>query len=835
MRRETFVTGDAVNVAARLEQAAAPGRDPARRGDLPARPLAVEAERGRADRRQGQVGAGSRPTGSSRSRRPRRAPPARGAARRPAAELACSSRLRARPCAERRCRLVTLVGEPGVGKSRLAAELEPRVGRRGAGAARALPLLWRGDHVLAAGGDRASGGRRSRTRTRARRRGRGSPRCSRGERRRPGRERARAPPSASARGRRRPRRSPGRPAGCSSRSLASGPLLVLVDDLQWASRRCSSCCATCERCEDAPRSCCSASPVPSCSTSNKAGAPTCGWSRSRREAATALLDRLAARRTRAATPRALARRAGGNPLFLEELAALVARADGAEDDAADDACSALLAARLDRLPEPERAALERGVDRRRGLPPRRRRRALARGAARARSADSGALRRKELVRPAAPTSSARPPSASATSSSATPPTTAPPKKLRAELHERFADWLEQTAGERVPEYEEILGYHLEQAYRYREELGPVDDARSGACGAGVGAPLFSRGSGRQAARRLSGSRESPDARAALSDPTVMRIAPKSCSGCRGRDSTRRSRGRRFAAHEAVEAAAAAGDSGLEWRARLREATVNMWRGAPTDDLVRVATSALEVFDEIGYDRGAQAAWGSLQIAYSWRGRFAAAIDALDRCHEYRRRAGEPHQDGDFAYLAGALLFGPTPVEEAIVRGSGPAPRDGQRLHAGPTHAHAWVARSDGRPLRPRPRAIVSRPRHSTTLRASDGYGDNSANFAGSVKLLAERPAEAERILREGYRLLEDDTATKSSAAGGLAEALYQQGRDEEAEHSVRICEELSHPDDVEARPHGLQVRGKLAARRGAFEEGETLARAAVAVLDETDI
>jgi tetratricopeptide (TPR) repeat protein len=49
------------------------------------------------------------------------------------------------------------------------------------------------------------------------------------------------------------------------------------------------------------------------------------------------------------------------------------------------------------------------------------------------------------------------------------------KKLRATLHERFADWLEAIAGERVGEYEAILGYHLEQAYRYRVELGAVDD------------------------------------------------------------------------------------------------------------------------------------------------------------------------------------------------------------------------------------------------------------------------------------------------------------------------------------------------------------------------
>jgi hypothetical protein len=46
-----------------------------------------------------------------------------------------------------------------------------------------------------------------------------------------------------------------------------------------------------------------------------------------------------------------------------------------------------------------------------------------------------------------------------------------PKEVRAELHERFAEWLSEKAGDRIAEYEEILGYHLEQAYRHRRELG----------------------------------------------------------------------------------------------------------------------------------------------------------------------------------------------------------------------------------------------------------------------------------------------------------------------------------------------------------------------------
>ncbi len=51
-----------------------------------------------------------------------------------------------------------------------------------------------------------------------------------------------------------------------------------------------------------------------------------------------------------------------------------------------------------------------------------------------------------------------------------------PKETRAQLHERFAAWLERTAGERASELDEIIGYHLEQAHGYRAELGPGGDS-----------------------------------------------------------------------------------------------------------------------------------------------------------------------------------------------------------------------------------------------------------------------------------------------------------------------------------------------------------------------
>ena len=54
-----------------------------------------------------------------------------------------------------------------------------------------------------------------------------------------------------------------------------------------------------------------------------------------------------------------------------------------------------------------------------------------------------------------------------------------PKATRADLHERFAQWLVETLYN-VPELDEIAGWHLEQAVLYRRELSlPVDSALCG--------------------------------------------------------------------------------------------------------------------------------------------------------------------------------------------------------------------------------------------------------------------------------------------------------------------------------------------------------------------
>ncbi len=50
-----------------------------------------------------------------------------------------------------------------------------------------------------------------------------------------------------------------------------------------------------------------------------------------------------------------------------------------------------------------------------------------------------------------------------------------PKEARATLHERHARLLDARFGDRAIELDEIVGYHYEQAFQYRAELGSIDD------------------------------------------------------------------------------------------------------------------------------------------------------------------------------------------------------------------------------------------------------------------------------------------------------------------------------------------------------------------------
>jgi class 3 adenylate cyclase/tetratricopeptide (TPR) repeat protein len=184
----------------------------------------------------------------------------------------------------------------------------------------------------------------------------------------------------------------------------------------------------------------------------------------------------------------IAKAAEGNPLFVEEMVAMLIDDGLLEDEdgrtvaaaqlstiVVPPTITALLGARLDALAPGERAVLERGSVVGQGF---------LRGAIRELVPESepgttdehlNSLVRKGLIRPDRSTLPGEDAFGFRHMLIRDAAYDAMPKALRAELHERFATWLERIAGDRIAEQEEILGYHLERAYRFRGELGPVDD------------------------------------------------------------------------------------------------------------------------------------------------------------------------------------------------------------------------------------------------------------------------------------------------------------------------------------------------------------------------
>jgi tetratricopeptide (TPR) repeat protein len=113
---------------------------------------------------------------------------------------------------------------------------------------------------------------------------------------------------------------------------------------------------------------------------------------------------------------------------------------------------------------------------------------------------------------------------------------------------------------------------------------------------------------------------------------------------------------------------------------------------------------------------------------------------------------------------------------------------------------------------------------------------SAAETYAIVELLEGDPAAAERELRWGYESLEEmgDTVVTPVLAALLAQALYAQGRDEEGLRFSELSEEVAAPEDLSAHVQWRSARAKLLARGGRLEEGEALAREAVALAELTD-
>jgi predicted ATPase/class 3 adenylate cyclase len=533
----------------------------------------------------------------------------------------------------------------------------------------------------------------------------------------------------------------------------------------------------------------------------------------------------------------IAAAAEGNPLFVEQMVALLAEV-GSPGEAIPipPSIQALLAARLDRLTLEERAVLETAAVVGRGFW-----RGAVRDLAPPELRDVGthlmALVRKDLVEPDA---------SSITHEDAfrfrhvlirDAAYEGTPKERRADLHERFTTWIESNLPDRVTEREEIAGYHLEQAYRLRGELGPIGE-RERAIAARAADLLGSAGrralvlSDMPAAKSLLGRALELGGSDHPSRPSLLRelSAALWASGELRRSEALLS--------EALAAALAAGDRKLEWSARLEQgARRSLTATDATAELGRTADEAVGVFEELGDDLGLARAWLGLARVARVGCRFADSERAAERALAYADTAGDPNEAAKILdTLFTALLFGPTRADHASARcaefatSAGGSPLVEANAASSRAGLEAMLGNFDkARSLVARAASIYDELEHRL-------YRAGLSEVAGPIELWAGRPDAAEEELRHGYAILAEsgDTALVGYPALMLAETLLEQDREDEARSFAEVGKAAISPDDTFDQVLAHMVDARLRARAGDVPGAEADAGQAVELAAGTD-
>jgi class 3 adenylate cyclase/tetratricopeptide (TPR) repeat protein len=511
--------------------------------------------------------------------------------------------------------------------------------------------------------------------------------------------------------------------------------------------------------------------------------------------------------------------AGGNPLFVEEMLALLGESGG-DDLVVPPTIQALLAARLDQLPPGERIVLQCGSVEGESF---------HRGTVQVMAAEETdvpgqliTLVRKDLVRPDRAVLHGEDAFRFRHLLIRDAAYEALAKADRAELHQCFARWLEDRGADLV-ELHEIVGYHLEQAFRYRCELGPADQkARLLSAHAArhldaAGRRAMDRGDAAAAVSLLerAESLQLQEINVARQHTLIWGLAES------GRLDDAISRAARIA-----EACAAAGDRVGELRMRLAGAiwqlNIDPDRWLPA---LRTLTEEARPSIERNGDAAARAVLEHAAGYFDYyRCQHGAAFAALTRAMDCARQAGDLWYQASMRPMAAASIWqGPTPLSEAL----------------------RWLddAKAQTTTYQPRlevPRAIMlaelgrfdeARSLLSETIAELNERGlalvaAYSTLTAWRIEMLAGDDAAAERAARQGCDQLDrlGEHSWLSTQSCQLADALYTLGRYEEAEQWALRGLALGSKDDLATQHAGLRVRSRLLVRKGdinaAFELAE---------------
>ena len=536
--------------------------------------------------------------------------------------------------------------------------------------------------------------------------------------------------------------------------------------------------------------------------------------------------------------------AGGNPLFVEQMLSmliddgLLVRQDGGWIPAGDlssvtvpPSVAALLAARLERLTEDERRTIECAAvigkefyaGAVRGLLPEH---------LRADAPDlTRSLIRKELVR---------------TDRSTIPGEEAfrfrhvlirdaayrsIPKERRADLHEGFAAWIGRVGGERAEEQDEIVGYHLEQAFRYRQELGPLDDqARSLARQASDRlAAAGSRAHARQDMRAVANLLGRAEALLDPSDPARLALLPDLTSalwegGLTGEATALASEFRTLAEE--------LGDAEL-----IADSTLSSWwlQGElerPFDLVRSDVDDAIRVYEASDNERGQARAWQVI-AALEWDlGQAGQQLDALEHALEHAGRARASFETVEALHsVTSAIVRGPIPVPEAIARAEGIIGEfpDNRGVEAYMGHALAHLRARLG--AFDAAREEVNRYRGFLLDTGQLMAYWRSAEVRFDVEMLAGDVQAAADVAEESHAKLSERGDRWPYLCAFLAQAKFGLGKYTQASEAAEIA--ASSANSIE-RALGLGVLARIRARNGDAAAAQEMIEEAIAIVERTD-
>ncbi len=546
----------------------------------------------------------------------------------------------------------------------------------------------------------------------------------------------------------------------------------------------------------------------------------------------------------------IVRAADGNPLFVEQLLSMLVDssvirqasggwelADPASEFPIPPTIHALLAARLDHLDRRERAVIEPASviglrfaqDAVRSLAPDAVREAVPEHLA--------SMRRKRLVRPEETDAEGddhrfnhiliRDAAYGGLL-----------KRARATYHEQFVTWADAVNAQhdRGAEHEEILGYHLEQAYRYLGQLGPLDD--------------HGRELGRRAAQRLSAAglralgrgdlpaganllRRAVDT-LPLHDPARDRLLPDLAEALTELGS--------FDEARAVLAEATEDAAPPLCRARARLVTLSLhlyeadmpdW----TDQVARETADLIPVFERAEDPGGLAHAHRLLFVMHATLGRYRQAADAAERTATLAHTAGDTRQHHRAASnYAQVALHSPIAAPKVIERAEHLlSETTGDRTTEAIIRASlGWLHAMRGDFVRGREESSIS---HSMLREIDAGvFAASSSLNAAPVEILAGDLEAAERLLRDDYEELSrlGERYTLSTVAGLLSSVLLRRGDSEGADEFALVCEDLAAADDVASQALWRGTRARLLARAGRSEEAVAMARGTLELIATTE-